>query len=262
MKQKMARTLTALAVTGAVVFTGAAKGCTSDGPGSPATSKPQTQASDCAWNIYATDCGSTPSPKADGAPTAKASATHGTNPVEGSRVWGGDAFGDCDVYLWPAGSGLSVVPHYYPASSGYPPPYAAVVADVTTGCVGYQPSEFTIHIHLQRYYSLTMPGHTPQPESWHDVTRPVVDGRKPNVVPLDPATGLMYYSLMTRYTLPDSYLPALSTPCNGAFTSTYRVQLDIVGTSYSGEPFVGGGTGATFTVTPAMCANASYSFKY
>jgi len=202
----------------------------------------------------------TPTPPVGGndkRPSAPASKFP-SNPVEGSRVWGGNKLGDCDVYLWPAGTGLSVVPHYYDKSTGYPPPYSAVVADVTTGCLGYQPGEFHIHIHLQRYYSLTLPGRKAQPEAWHDVALPVADDRKPNIVPLDPRTGLMPYFPMTHYTLPNSYLPRLATPCNGAFKTTYRIQLDIIGTSYSGEPFVGGGTGMTWTVTPDMCAHASY----
>jgi hypothetical protein len=228
----------ALAPELAACTVGSKGSATSSHTGAPSTGG----GSDCgySWN----PCPSTPATQGKPQPSAARSTISDTT-QQGSVVWGTAHFGQCAVYIWPERTGLVVKDHYYHPSTGYPPPFAAVVMDVSEACVGYPPSEWTIHIHLQRYYSVALPGQPAPTPDWHDVTVPVRDTKLPPVVPIDPNTGYPYKILQHHF--------PLATPCLDHVSATYRISIDVLGGWSTGDPIIGGGTSQTFTTTPALC---------
>ncbi len=200
----------------------------------PATPDPNTSTY---HSIYDTD---TPAP-----------SSHSQPPLDHqqSATWGDMKFGDCSVSLWPARVGVGVTRGFYavpnaPTQNGT---RAAIYGEASTVCVGYQPKEFAIDIHLQQWSNVA---HGSAPV-WHDAPSGPHDQAVlassdiPPIGIINPATGQPPFSMQHIY--------HVWTPCLAGATVTYRLQIHIVGVSYGGSPIVGGGIGQTFTSLPGDC---------
>lgn len=240
-------TLTAVALTA----------CGSQTPSmpTPPTLNPATATTETYCSIFDTKCG----PQATDHPDPNQSTYHSIfdsdTPAppdhQQSATWGDMKFGDCSVSLWPARVGVGVIKGFYsvpdaPTSQNHT--RAAIYGEASTVCVGYQPKQFIIHIHLQLWSFITVPG-DPHPQgAWNDApgSRSVIaSSQLPPIGIINPRTGMPPFSMQHIY--------HVWTPCVAASTKTYRLLIDIVGVSYGGSPIVGGGEGATFTSLPGDC---------
>lgn len=241
-------------------------GCGSQTPSMPSTALPQSQApnSDCgySWKPCATNQMSTAPDQSSGAspcaseytfdPCYKASPTQSELPPDHqqSATWGDMKFGDCSVSLWPARVGVGVIKGFYsiPDAPSENSTRAAIYGEASTVCVGYQPKEFIIHIHLQLWSFITVPGDPHPKGAWNDSPGPqtvIASSALPPIGIINPRTGQPPFSMQHIY--------HVWTPCITSSTKTYRLLIDIVGVSYGGSPIVGGGNGQTFTSLPGDC---------
>jgi len=213
-----------------------ADGCgANNGPSTPATQAKQS----CPANDNGYDwCSNNPNTKT----TTNSQPTSGSSvstPDMSSHRWGDYKFGDCGVSLYPATIGLTLTPGVIPT----------VDLRAGTACVGYPPKEFTLHIHI--YHWQTPAGKHPY---WHEIVTdpwPIVDHSLPPVAALGP-DGEIPWALQHQITG-----RVACTPNNVKGQPTlYKLQIDMLGTSISGEPIVGGGETVPVIVTWNDCAGA------
>lgn len=167
------------------------------------------------------------------------SGSHST-PDMSSHRWGDYKFGDCGVSLYPPTIGLTLTPGTIPT----------VDLRAGTACVGYPPKEFTLHIHIYRWVTNDA-GKAPY---WHEIFTdpwPIADHSLPPVATLGP-DGEIPWALQRQITA-----RVACTPNNVKGQPTlYKLQIDMLGTSISGEPIVGGGETTPVVVPWDDCAGA------
>ena len=227
----MKKTIAALAATAALVMTTAGTCDGSNGPDHPAggsSTIPQQKSTgntDCGYSWNPCSGASAPAGGADRKPSAHPTFT-GSGPIR----FGDWMFGQCSLSLYPAYVGLT--------RSG---DHLVILA--ATACVGYQPQEIHIHITLQKYWA---PGGARS--DWHDTGVTLADSTPPPLVILPPEGDP---PLSQQHQIKDA---VLCTPHPGGPVIPYRLQIDIVGVSYGGEPIVTGGYGSAFVTMNEDCA--------
>lgn len=163
--------------------------------------------------------------------SAPAGGGHASSkPPSGAVRWGDWKFGDCALSLYPAYVGLTMHP------SGN------LVILASTACVGFQPREIHVHIALQRWWA---PGGIKH--DWHDSGTVLSDSKIPPLVLLppdgDPPLSEQHQIRTGIFCTPDATQQNVP----------YRLRIDILGVSYSGQPIVTGGYTSPLIISGRHC---------